>query len=51
MKIFEGEMYIISLPTTLIQIFYKYVLNFQVIIKSFNDPDDNFKSKYSALMG
>ena len=39
-KIFEGEMFFRSLPTILLQIFCKIILNLQVIIKS---PDNNFK--------
>ena len=42
-KMFEGEMLIITLSTTLLEIFCKIILNFQVIVKSFTDPKDNFK--------
>ena len=31
------------MPTTLLQIFCKIILNYKVIIKSIIDPDDNFK--------
>ena len=40
-KIFEGEMLIRTLPTTLLQIFCKIILNSKVIVKSIIDPDDN----------
>ena len=43
-ELFEGEMYIRILPTTLLQMFSKSILNFWVIVKSVKDPDDNFKS-------
>ena len=42
-KIFEGEMLDRTLPTTLFRIFCKIMLNFQVIIKSIEDPDEDFK--------
>ena len=42
-KIFDGDMLIRTLTTTLLQIFLKINLNFQVIVKSIKDPDDNFK--------
>ena len=37
-------MLIITLPTTLIQIFYEMILNFQFIVQGFKDPDDSVKS-------
>ena len=43
-EIFEGEMYIRILPTTLLQMFSKSILNFWVIVKNIKDPDNNFKS-------
>ena len=41
-KIFEGKMLIRTLPTTFLQIFCEENLDFQVIVKSNMDPDDNF---------
>ena len=38
---FQGGMLIRTLPTTLLQIFCKIILNSQVIIKSIIDPDNN----------
>ena len=40
--IFEGEMYIGTLQTTLLQMFSEVIFNFEVIVKSTLDPDDNF---------
>ena len=42
-KIFEGEMLNRTQTTTLLEIFCKIILNFQNIVKSIKDPDDNFK--------
>ena len=44
-KIFEGEMWIRTLPTTLLQIFLKIIPNSEVIVKSVIAPDDNFRMK------
>ena len=41
-KIFEGEMFIRILPTTLLQIFSENLLYFQVIFKSMKIADDTF---------
>ena len=41
-KIFEGEMFIRTKPINLLQIIFCVMLNFQVIFKSFIDPDDIF---------
>ena len=41
-KIFEGEMFIRILPTTLLQIFFENLLNFQVIFKSITIADNTF---------
>ena len=41
-KILEGERLIRTLLTTLLQMFSKMNLNFQVIFKSVIDPKDNF---------
>ena len=38
----EGEMLIRIVPTTLLQIFRKTILNYKDIVKSIIDPDDNF---------
>ena len=43
-KIFEGEMFIRMLPTTLLQIFCENLLYFQVIFKSMKLADDTFSS-------
>ena len=40
-KLFECEILLRTLPTTLIQIFCKIILNFQDIVKSILDPYDN----------
>ena len=48
-KIFEGEMFIRTLPITLLQIFCKIIFNCKVIVKSIPGPDDNFYRK--SLMG
>ena len=47
-KIFEGEMFIRILPTTLIQIFCENLLYFQVIFKSMKIADDTFLGKSSV---
>ena len=39
-----------TLPTTLLQIFCKFYLNLQIIVKNIKDADDNFKSNSQALM-
>ena len=41
-KIFEGEMLIRTLPTTLLQIYCKIIPNSDVIVKSVIAPDDTF---------
>ena len=41
-KLFEGEMFIRLLPTTLLQIFCENLLYFQVIFKSVKIADDTF---------
>ena len=41
-KIFEGEMFIRTLPITLLQIFCKIIFNSKVIVKSIIDPDYDF---------
>ena len=41
-KIFEGEMFIRILPTTLLQIFCENLLNFQGFFKSMKIADDTF---------
>ena len=42
-KIFEGEMLMITLPTTLLRIFRETILNCQDNVKSIIDPENNFK--------
>ena len=39
-KIFDGEMFIGTRLTNLLQIFCKMIVNFKVIVKSMKDPDD-----------
>ena len=41
-KIFEGKMLIRASPTTLLQIFYKIILNSQVVINYDIDTHDKF---------
>ena len=41
-KLFEGEMFIRILPTTLLQIFRENLLYFQVIFKSMKIADNTF---------
>ena len=48
-KIFDGEMSVRTVPTTLLQIFCKTILTFKVIVKGIIDPDDNFWRKVLAL--
>ena len=51
-KIFEGEMLIRTLSTTLLQIFCKIILNSEVIVKSIIDPDDNFlRNSFRSING
>ena len=50
-KIFEREMLSRILPTSLLQKFSKNNLDYQVIVKSNDDPDENFSLNSEALMG
>ena len=50
-KVFDGEMSFIIIPTTLLQIFKKIILNFIVIVKSIFDPDDNFWRNSLSING
>ena len=50
-KIFDGDILIILLLTTVLQMFCKIIFNFKVIVKSLKDPDDNFTSNSKALNG
>ena len=50
-KIFEGDISIRTLPTTLFQIFCKIIINFIIIVKSTLDPDDNFKRNAYGTIG
>ena len=50
-KISEGETLIRTQSTTLFQIFYKIIFNFQVISKSIVDPDDNIKRSPLSVHG
>ena len=49
-KNFEGEMFIRILPTTLLQIFCKNLLYFQVIYKSMKIADNTFPGSVNGLM-
>ena len=40
-----------TLPTNLFKIFYEVILNFQVIVKSIKDADDNLSRISLASMG
>ena len=51
LKIFDGELYIKTLPTTLLQIVYKLMLHSEVIFKSMTGPDDTHQVDFQALMG
>ena len=42
-KIFEGEMLIRTFQTTLLQIFFKTILNSQDNVKSIKDPGETLK--------
>ena len=50
-KIFEGEMVMRTVRTTLLQIFCKIILISKVIIKSIIDQDDNSWMKSEVLKG
>ena len=50
-KIFEGELFIRTPSTTLLQIFRKFVLYSKVILKSLADPDDIGQVGLQAWMG
>ena len=41
-RISDGEMFISTIPTTLLQVFYKIILHSEVIVKIMLDPDDHF---------
>ena len=49
-EIFEGEMFIRTLKTTFLEIFWEITLNLKVIIKSIIYPDNNIKSNPQAVM-
>ena len=46
-KIFDGEMFIMTLLTTLLRIFCKIILSSEFITKIYIDPDDNFQMNSS----
>ena len=46
---FDGEMSIKTLTTTLLQIFCNAIFTFKEIVKSVIDPDDNLRLFYSAV--
>ena len=50
-KVCDGEVLIRTLPTIFHHIFCKIILNFEVIVKSFIIPDDNFQRNSLAIMG
>ena len=43
--LFEGEVLFRTLPTPLLQVLFKVILNSGVTIESILDPDDNVKIK------
>ena len=50
-NIFEGEMLIITLPTTFFQLFCEIILNSEVIIKSIIDPGNtNFFQSFCEII-
>ena len=46
LQILEVELFVATEPTNIIQMFGKITLNIQVIIKSINDPDYQFRSDH-----
>ena len=40
-----------TLPKTNLQIFYKIILNFQIIVEFIVDPDDRISKVSESLMG
>ena len=50
-KIFLGEMSFGTLPTTLLQILYKTILHFKVIVKSIIDPDYSSRGNSLSING
>ena len=51
-KVFQGEMLIKNIPTTLLHVVYENIPNSKIIVKSIKDPDDNFlRYLLKALMG
>ena len=49
-KLFEGEMIMRSLPTTLIEPFRKIIFNYKVILKSNINADDNVERESKVSM-
>ena len=50
-KIFEEELFIATLSTTLLQIFCKVMLHSKIIFKSMSGPDDIGQVDLQAWMG
>ena len=50
-KIFDGEMLIMTLPTTLLENICKIIFNSKVIYKSITDPDDNLLEELFSING
>ena len=50
-KIFEGEMFFGTLPTTLFKTYFEIMQHFRVIAKGIKDPEDNCESNSQTLMG
>ena len=46
---FEKTMWFITIPTTLLQIFCKIILNSRVRTKSIIVPDDNFPAQIAGM--
>ena len=50
-KIVDGEMLIMTLPTTLLENICKITFNSKVIYKSITDPDDNLLEELLSING
>ena len=50
-KVFDGNMLIKIQPKTLLQIFNEFIINFKVILKSIESPDDTCQWDLQAWMG
>ena len=50
-EIFDGQMLIMTLPTTLLESICKIIFNSKVIYKSITDPDDNLLEELLSING